>query len=232
MTKFSFEVPIHHLWDFHPFQDFLFILPQLLIDEEYRKYVLKVKRMGTHTIWLDNGFNETLQAADAWSLLGPNTLLSPQRVIVPDRLDETPAQVRESYLQMLYLGFPKERLTVVCSTLKTVKAMRDEFDCPIAIPYRRRSNFDPGWDDLTQTHFLGLNSIDEVRKFKPTTCDTSMPIKLAIKGWDIGIWLSKGCPHIHTSELGEYGMDFFNIRMTKHQIHLAKENIANLKIRS
>ena len=101
-----------------------------------------------------------------------------------------------------------------------------------AVSYWVRDSFTP--TDLCLVsqegiHFLGLLSIPEILQYRPRTCDTSMPIKLALRNETIRDWAGKGYPHVHTKDLGFEGKDFFNATMTDKQLKLAKSNIEHLK---
>ena len=76
--------------------------------------------------------------------------------------------------------------------------------------------------ELMPSHFLGLISIPEIRDFHPPTCDTSMPIKLAMKGMMLRDWAAKDYPHIYTHELGNQGEDYFNAKLTTEQLEQAR----------
>jgi hypothetical protein len=228
MTKFSFEVPIKHLQDFEDLQDFHFTLSMLYDKSEYWRFYLKQKAKGDKAIWLDNSWNEKGEPADATNLIDIYSDLLPDKVISPDSPEWPPIAILESF-ESLADHIPRAQLVAVTNNLKTYQLLKP-YAKTRAIAYRVRPTISSSsLFRMMPMHFLGLNSIQEIREFKPFTCDTSMPIKLAMRGYSINDWVSKGCPHIHTRDLGPGGMNFFNAKLTKDQIKQARINITTLK---
>jgi hypothetical protein len=221
MTKWSFEVPIQHLYDFHSDQDFIFALQHLCKDKDYLHY-LKDQDL---PIIMDNSSNELGHPCSNPDLIDIAEEVDAQAIIAPDQDDWDEQYTYEAYLS-LKSYCSKQDIIYVVRNVKELRYAENE-GLRITIPYEFR--FDTPLYLLKQCdHFLGLNNPIEVRIFKPETVDTGMPIKLALRGINIDLWLRQGCPHIHTTP--EYGShNFFGAVMTHKEILLAKENIKRLK---
>ena len=229
MTKFSFEVPIKHLDDFDEDQDFIFSLSILYTSTEYKLYIRDVLRKGLKTLWLDNSWNETGEADDLSHLTRLAYNYNVQRVIAPDDPTWSIKDIERSYFSTVG-DMGVSRTIVVVSSPQMYIALKLSGAQHFAVAYRTR----PGWDTehlltVENVHFLGLNDVPELLECKPLSCDTSMPIKLAITGRTLRQWQAEGYPHIHTKDLGHHGQDFFQAEMTTKEIDLAKENICMLK---
>lgn len=226
MTKFSFEVPTAHLEYFDDLQDFYFTLAHLYDDERYLNFFQE--RQNTKELWLDNSYNELLKATDIQSMRTIAELVRPNRVISPD----APAWSKEVIAFEFHEAqkyFTREQLIVVVSSLDMrlyLQQLRAEH---YAISYWVRPKIEEQLQQMLPAHFLGLLSPREIREFRPPSCDTSMPIKLALQDKNLSDWIAEGCLHIYTHQLGIAGNDFFSARMTKRQLVLARNNIVDLK---
>lgn len=227
-TKFSFEVPITHLRDFEDLQDFHFMLSPLLVQSfPYATFYQEQKAKGLKTLWLDNGFNEQgfPDMADRLIELAQNYRVS--KVISPDAPNWPSLAILNHYYEMTK-RLLEERVIVVVNSAETFDLLGDAMilGCT-AIPYRCRPEMsgllrnNPDW--VKRSHFLGLNSVPELLEYRPRSCDTSMPIKLALKGQTLRDWAEEGYPHVHTV------MNFFHLRMTDKEVDLARNNIISLK---
>ena len=221
MTKFSYEVPLAHLEDFDEYQDFIFALSFLCEDKIYKSYVKRKKKEGKFLI-LDNSYNE-LKIPDL-----PDTLarlfydLEADLVISPDCNGWSLEDLRASYKEMTKL-VSKEKILVVVKS-------REEYDMFMrggaphyCTTYEQRKTLPKNIVYLCY-HFLGLLSTWEIRTSSPISCDTGMPIKLALEGKTIADWAGEHFPHLDTTP------DFFNLTLTKEQLKLAKENIEWLNV--
>ncbi len=239
-TKFSFEVPMNHLYDFHEDQDFIFTLEHLFDTkcnpqaDLYQQYTSFVHTEGLKTVWLDNGFNELEKASDPSDMIYIAHHVKPAKVISPDDPKWPIEKIINSYMEMISKTFTRDQLIPVASDMKMARNLIKQLGTPhLAISYWVRDQWD--YDDLLEVkdavflHFLGLLNPEEIQTIRPETCDTSMPIKLALIDQHFETWCVKGCPHIHTKDLGACGQSFFETRMTDKQIMLAKENIKTLK---
>jgi hypothetical protein len=226
---FSFEVPLYHLEDFEDLQDFHFILVQLLQNRDYRSFYQAERNKGLKTLWLDNGFNEVGQPLGVEALAHWAEEMRMDKVICPDHPNWTRKEFWEAYDRMsIYL--PGDKLIMVTSSRKEWHYFHQVRDVGyFAVPYRARVGWEGAQEWLLDTHFLGLNSILELLKWYPNSCDTSMPIKLALQDKTLSDWDCEGYPHIHTKDLGLEGGDYFQTRMTPKQIKLARANITTLK---
>ena len=222
MIKLSFEVPLSHLDYFDGHQDFLFALSCLCPHKEYVEYIRQSLKRGLPGI-LDNSFNEVGHPEPAPYLVGLAIGLGINRIVAPDSLDWTFEEMRRSVISTVAL-FGTEGVIAVARSPLEVEYFQKLSIAGVAIPYRRRHMFPKGFD-FSKTHFLGLNSVLELVTYRPESCDTGMPVKLALQGKSIEDWIEEGCPHIHNIELQGY----FQAVMTEEQLALADENIKYLK---
>lgn len=228
-TKYSFEVPIPHLQDFEDLQDFHFTLCHLYDQPEYLSFFRQQRIKGEKTIWLDNSYNEQLEATGLSKMLGVAVQVEPSKIISPDSPKWDTAKIATAYVKALKV-FNRDSLTVVVRSIEMKQALLECGANHFAVSYWVRPDLTHDvLQKLKPWHMLGLISPQEIITLQPPTCDTSMPIKIALRGWTLQEWGTKGCPHIYTHELGESGKDFFNTKMTRDQIDLARMNIRRLK---
>jgi len=225
-TKFSFEVPIKHLKDFEDLQDFNFTLSILYEDERYAAYMKKQLHQGLKPLWLDNSYNELLTSEGVDKMERLAHITQCHKVIAPD----DPSWGFEKSLRVyreLCRELPYHKVAFVVineSWSKAARLLGDEVT--FCYPFRERVEL--SYDQLywsRNCHYLGMNSVEEMTTIKPPSCDTSMPIKLALRGWNLNDWKQKGSPHIYTHE----DTNFFYQEMSLAQIMLARENIIALK---
>ena len=229
MTKFSFEVPIKHLDDFDEDQDFIFSLSILYQNEEYVKYINKVNQEGMKTVWLDNSYNETMKADSVTDLVKLTRLHQARRVIAPDDPKWDTKQIKESFTEMNdYFGV--HRIIVVVSSYEMFIDLQEAGAMNFAVSYWTRDQWSlEALKNIPRLHFLGLLDVPELINIQPASCDTSMPIKLALTGRTMRDWQKTNYEHIHTKDLGPEGKSFFEAEMTSKEIDLAKENIWTLR---
>jgi hypothetical protein len=219
MTRFSFEVPLAHLNDFKEQQDFLFALSFLFENPHYVEFY--VSWPGEK--WIDNSFNE-LRRPDAVKELAKLVhSVGADKVIAPDSLDWGVGQTLQKAQALADEGIPKDKIVVVVQDPDWIGYLHSHGFSHFAFPYAKRYCSDSKLRQLKGIHFLGLVNLRELTLCQPPSCDTSIPIKLALRGQTLQDWKRQGCPHIHTSP------DFFNIKMSPEQITLAKQNITALK---
>jgi len=219
MTLFSFEVPLKHLEDFDEDQDFYFALSFLCREsDEYLYYLEDRVREGCHVV-LDNSYNELNEPDVPEELVRIFNELGADAVVSPDSDKWSFDGLNESYQEMLSL-MPSGKVWVVVRNEEEFHHFRYAARCCSTFYHR------PQLPLLNKcTHYLGLASLREIQEYEPISCDTSMPIKLALKGRSIEQWVLEGCPHYHTREWPS----FFKMHLTDKQIKLAKENICKLK---
>lgn len=223
MTKFAFEVPLKHLNDFDEDQDYLFSLSFLFgQSDEYEIYHLQSDKRHI----LDNSFNELGTPTPPNAMHGLYSRLHPDYAVSPDGDQFTPDELISTY-SILASHIGPRSVIPVARTLEEIDRFERIGATYIAIPYEHRLAIylPPG----PQYHFLGLNNLLELLHYEPLTCDTSMPLKLALNGWTIKDWVMLGCPHIHTKDIIGGPKDFFQMKMTTKQIDLSKRNINFLK---
>jgi hypothetical protein len=148
---------------------------------------------------LDNSFNE-LDRPDDPKLLGElYHEIHPDLVIAPDADYWSTEELMEAYAETCHY-IPKEKvLLVVRSDSEYDLAKTGKI--PYAIPYE----FRPYMPDeaLYNAHFLGYLNPQEIEKYQPRTCDTTMPTKLALLDKTYREWLKEGCIHYHSNTFPE-----------------------------
>lgn len=227
---FSFEVPHNHLWEFHDEQDFIFALQQNTKVTRYARYLEEVHNEGLKRIWMDNGFNEIGAPCTPKDLFMTYDNFRSSRVVAPDSPNWDTEGIAFAFRLMLRY-VPAENVIAVVRSKSMYEALLTDGAVHFAASYHsRREGFtDDEMMSIEGLHFLGLLDPFEVKRIRPLTCDTSMPIKLALRNQEMGEWMSKGCEHIHTRDLGLHGGDFFSATLTEEQLALAHENIKHLR---
>jgi hypothetical protein len=222
MTKFSYEVPLAHLDDFDKYQDLYFILSFLCMNPHYRDFI-KEKR-GDRRVILDNSFNE-LGVPDRPDRMAKFFYeLNADFVVSPDSDGWSLEQLTKAYKEMTKL-IPEEKVLVVVRSVEEWNWFIDNGSPYYCTTFYHRPEL-PKYILNLSYHFLGLNRPEEIKRFGPISCDTSMPIKLALQGKTMSQWISEGCPHIHTKDV----KGFFDLTLTKDQLNLALENCKWIKI--
>jgi hypothetical protein len=228
-TAFSFEVPIKHLELFEDFQDFHFTLSMLYSESVYSTFYLWQKKLGLKTIWLDNSYNEKMKADSAHELIPTFKVLGAHKVISPDDPSWPLERIKAAYLNMCVM-IPSEQVIVVVNSPQMLQEMKQVGASNFALSYWVRPKLTPEeLYEMRECHFLGLLDPFEISRCNPRSCDTSMPIKLALQKKTIEEWIEEGCPHVNTKDLGKDGMDFFHRELTEEEIELSMRNIIDLK---
>jgi len=216
MTKFAFEVPLAHLEDFDQYQDLIFALSFLCEDPHYVKYIER-NRKG-RTLIIDNSYNELGIPDSSDEMARLFCELNADFVICPDSDSWNLEQLRNTYRKMISL-VPREKVLVVVKSKEEGDMFFNEGAFYYCTTYEQRKKLPESVKNLCY-HFLGLIDPWEIKRYSPISCDTSMPIKLALQGRTILDWIKDGCPHLKTTP------DFFNLTLTKEQLKLALENTA------
>jgi hypothetical protein len=231
MNGFSFEVPLDNLNDFNEEQDYIFALSFLCRDKRYLKYLRDMKDSGLK-ITLDNSYNELKVATPVKDMLSISEEINADYVICPDDDTWTEVKYLTIFNQMASKINPSKLFLIARNPMHFLTFEREGI-LNIAIPYEFRPKYtgQPSLEGygygytketkryLRGSHFLGLNTLNEPVKYQAKSCDTSMPIKLAVKGISIKEWVKERCYHIDTIP------EFFDLRLSKKQIKLAKDNI-------
>jgi hypothetical protein len=218
MTKFSWEVPLKHLSDFDEDQDYLFTLSFLYNNPIYTKYILN--RNSNTKLILDNSYNETMEPGDPMHLVELSEEYGADYIICPDD-DNWDLDKLISVYKDMELWVSKFNLLLVTKTNNECGWAHNN-NQRFCVTYEQRFKLKKEWL-YKATHFLGLNNYWECYQFKPQTCDTSMPIKLAMENKTIEDWYKHNFKHPKTTP------DYFNQTMTDRQITLAKQNIKTLR---
>jgi len=222
-TKFSFEVPLNHLEDFEPFQDFYFALSFLCKKStEYLNYFLGKKVEGKK-IFLDNSFNELRRPESSKELANLSRILNADMVISPDCDGWSLKELGKAYDELSSMICP-EKILVVVKSMEEERMFRERGVLHFCTTYEQR----PGLDKILlykSFHFLGLRDFQEIEKYQPYTCDTGVPVKLALEGKDMYDWAVEGHPHAITTP------DFFDLTLTKKELNLARRNCQWIRAR-
>jgi len=234
MTKFSFEVPHAHLEDFTDLQDFHFALSLHCKYKKYSNYFLRQATQGTSQVWLDNSFNETGLADEPTKLIKIGDKIGAHKIIVPDNPTWSTNKVARIFKKSTKM-IPASKAIVVVNSPEMLEEMQRQGALCWALSYHvRLPHYQSGgsWQDFEwakDCHFLGLCSVEEIIKLNPPTCDTSMPIKLALQGIRLRTWHEQGSPRVHRPP-GMDKLSYYDTIMTKSEILLARENILTLKL--
>ena len=221
MTRFSFEVPIKHLNDFHEDQDYIFSLSFLFSDQDYCRYITKNEKFHI----LDNSYNELGEPQSLDSLLTLYKHYKTDLLVCPDSDQWDSKRTVMSFAEAASIIGTNQVIGIGRSQTE-IQALTKLGCSYLAIPFEHRLCLPiPMFSPI---HFLGLNNIMELLAYEPETVDTSMPIKLALKNLTINQWVMLGCPHINTKDLIQ-SCDFFHMKMKVTEIKLAKTNINRLK---
>ena len=226
--KFSFEVPLLHLDDFSDLQDYIFALSFLLKDKRYVNYLKQEQEDGRYLI-LDNSYNELKIPNTSIEMLTLFKEIKADAVIAPDCDIWTLNDYEKIWKEMSDFLHPSQ-IFMVARNPEHFLTFEEWGVWKIAIPYEFRPEGDAkeGYTEdasihLRQSHFLGLNTVDEPIKYQANSCDTSMPIKLALNKMTMEDWVYSGHKHIDTNP------EFFDLILTETEINLARENILFLK---
>jgi hypothetical protein len=221
MTKFSFEVPIKHLCDFHEDQDYIFSLSFLFQEPDYCKYIELNQKLHI----LDNSYNELGEPQSLESMLRIYKNYPTNLLVCPDSDQWDSKRTFMSFAEAVSI-IGTDQVIGIGRSQTEIRGLTRLGCRYLAIPFEHRlclpiPTFSP-------IHFLGLNNLMELLAYEPETVDTSMPIKLALIRKTIDQWVLGGCPHINTKDLIK-SCDFFHMKMKVAEVKLAKTNIQRLK---
>ena len=220
MTKFAYEVPLAHLEDFDEYQDLIFALSFLCKDTRYFNWLRYWKEKGK-TIILDNSFNELGQPDSPKEMIRIFYEIKADMVVSPDSDGWSLDELKNSYKEMISL-IPKEKVLVVVKSKEERSMFLEEGIFYYCTTYEQRPRLPHNIMTLCY-HFLGLLNPFEIRRYSPISCDTSMPLKLALQGKTMQDWVRESCPHTKTTP------DFFNLVLTKEELELSLKNCLWLK---
>lgn len=222
MTRFAYEVPLAHLEDFEEYQDIHFAL-SFLCRKEKRYFDYMKSMVGKKKVILDNSFNELGEPDEPEEMAKTFHLLEADMVVSPDSDDWPLDRMSWAYNKMLDYC-PRERVLAVIRNKEEFEWYREAGGYNFCTTFYHRPSLQENIKNFCY-HFLGLVNPQEINRYSPISCDTSMPIKLALQNLRMLDWIEKGCPHIHTKDIP----DFFYLTLTKEQLRLAKENCQWIK---
>ncbi len=239
MTKFSFEVPIAHLNDFNEYQDFHFSLSYLCRQSEpYLTFYQEQIEEGLKTVWMDNGYNEHLRADGPLILIRTAQELRPHLIICPDSPKWSTQKIQDAFYRMMNLierTALQSTLMVVVRDEQMLNYVRNHGARKFAVSHWISSRAEGHYNDIhwaQKCHFLGMNSPKELCELKPPSCDTTLPIKLAMQGKTLRRWWEEGCPYTHDKDPAEQRKrkkEYFSLILDDKTLKLAIENIKALK---
>jgi hypothetical protein len=240
-TKFAFEVPVAHLEDFNEYQDFHFALSTLCrSSKKYLEFYQEQVEQCLKVVYMDNSYNEYFRADDPLTLARTAQKLHPHLIICPDSPKWPTFKIQEAFDRMLDLttktALYPPILMVVVRDESMLNHMRrrgaTEFAVSHWIPPRTEGRYDDvRW--ARQCHFLGMNSPQELRELQPPSCDTTLPIKLAMQGKALRKWWEEGCPYLHDKnkkDQRDRKKEYFNLIFDDKTLELAIQNIIALKM--
>lgn len=225
MTKFAFEIPIKHLEDFDDLQDFHFALSFLFVNTKYKNYHRTKSLEGKKAVWIDNSWNETGEADDPVTMSRLYREIMADKVFAPDDMRWDKYQLASAF-QVMTKYIPANDIIVVVKSPEEQKWLSRRGATNFAIPFRYRMT--KSYKELEwckNYHFLGMNTIEEIKTLKPPSLDTSFPIRMAIYGWTLDDWIAKGQPRLWHKEMPNY----YDLELTYDQLKLARQNIVTLK---
>lgn len=190
--RWSFEVPFEYLQQFDVDQDYLFVLSQYLVDKRYYDYVKNSSKLKI----LDNGANES-EFVSMDYLLRKGKELGATILVLPDKqfdyhttkkmllnaLENVKGIDDFRYMGVMQGETEEEALKLEDEIIETGKVDY------IGLPFKLVMKFDERFLEEAVNrssipiHFLGLGSIEQVKKFKShcniTSIDTSLPTNFA-----------------------------------------------------
>jgi len=237
--KFSFEVPIAHLKDFEAYQDFHFVLSTLCRSSKtYLSFYQRQIEECLKVVYMDNSYNEKLRADDPHLLVKTAQMLRPHLIICPDSPKWPTSKIQEAFEVMMNLTARtamQPALMVVVRNEGMMNHMRKRGAIKFAvshwIPERVKGDY-PATQWARGCHFLGMNSPQELATLRPQSCDTTLPIKLAMQGKTLRQWWEEGCPYTHNKDAAgqrKRKKEYFNLVFDDKTLELAFRNITTLK---
>jgi hypothetical protein len=240
--KASFEVPIAHLYDFDEYQDYLFVLSHLCENPAYKSYVMSSNKFKI----LDNSAYELKRSIPVSRLYDIAEEIKADVIVVPDVLgnaDETLKMTEEFYKEFTKRPGLKNVKTMIVPQGVTYSEYLMCYYKMREFPYDMIgiSFYIPGplfeSEDLRlkkvqsvvnvelnrRIHLLGLYRSSFLYEYKKylsiESIDTSMPVVLAIYGKEF----------TDKSVKEKRPASFFDLRLNKEQLNLAKKNIDSFK---
>ncbi len=214
MTRFAYEVPINHLEDFEEFQQLHFGL-SFLCRENSRYFDYLKNQIGKKKVILDNSFNELERPDSPKEMAYLFKELKADMLVSPDSDSWSLKELEDAYNELKEY-IPQEKILIVVRSKEEFRRFENKPYCTTFYHRPNLSKVIVTWS----YHFLGLCNIPEISENNPISCDTSMPIKLALRGETINDWVKQGYPHYHTRKI----KNFFDLTLTEDQLELAKEN--------
>jgi len=240
--KVSFEVPLAHLYDFDECQDYLFILSHLCENETYKSYVVSSNKFKI----LDNSAYELKKSIPVNQLCDIAEEIKADVIVVPDVVGnavETLKMTEEFYKEFTKRPNLRKVKTMIVPQginyseyLMCYYKMKEFPYSMVGVAYYVPDSTSD-LEDLRfkkvqsivnveldkKIHLLGLHRpcfLYEYKKYLSIeSIDTSVPVVLATYGKEFTDKSSKE----------KRPSSFFDLRLNKEQLNLAKKNIMNFK---
>lgn len=227
VTRFCFTPPLQHIHDFAPYQDFTFALSFLLENERYRAWL---DGLETNYVILDNSFNETQIPVTVEEVVELFRTTYCDVVVQPDADNWTSQQMIEAYVAVADQIGPEHVMGIFRNQLERDWLYQAGAHFT-ALSYWWRDNWAAG-SNFRGVHFLGLGDRRSL-VLGADTLDTTIPIKMAIRGERIEDWDGHK-PRQPENELRsadrlQRAWNYFNTVMTDEQLELAVHNIQIVK---
>lgn len=181
--ELALEIPLRH-WDvFNQFCDFGYALAQLVLeDKEYAKVYKDYKGK----LFLDNGFNELRRDIGIDSLLKACDLIEPTHVTALEALDsqQNLKNILKTVDEFKKRNLPYKIVGCFRGGKRDLDILMQVCDI-VALPYDDFRGRSLSWYGGERFHFFGFKNIDEIKRYKPASLDTSVPIRAAQLGIDL-----------------------------------------------
>lgn len=219
MSKLTLEIPLKH-WDaFTEFCDFHYALAHEVLRSKY--YADKYRELSEAgmEVWLDNSYNELKEALKYYKMLKAAELVRPTHIFTLEAgTADRNLDLALHSAACLRKDLPGVKL-VTCwrGNCGHLHAM-EEFSDIVALPYD-----EPRWNLVHNAsvhskkyHYLGFNSMFEIREAPPLSLDTSYPIRAAVAGLEL----------TDESERIPGGLGYFDrkAKLSRETLTLAKHN--------
>lgn len=223
LMKLSLEIPLPHWDDFVDEVDFHYALADYVLnDQNYRdKYKIEGSYMIPQEIWLDNSWNELREDIGIDKLLKAMDYIHPTHVtaLESDDPQENIKNVIKTKTEFQKRGLNQKVVSCFRGGKREMELLLEVSDI-VALPYDDYREGVLKLFDSSQFHYFGFKNLDELRRHKPRSLDTSVPIRAAYIGIDLS-----------TRERRPKNLPLFDpyLKMTKEQVKLALKNIKSIK---
>jgi len=180
MAKLALEIPIPNLKEFSVLTDFDFALAHLVLSNEVYAEFYSVQALRGREVWLDNSINELNESVSRESVLRAAQRISATHVIPPEWITD-PIRTFEEAIHWKKYGSKYKIVGVIHGSRPrdVLEGYRNHNILP-ALPYDEPRDWYKAQRD-GPVHFLGFNSLKEIRDLKPASLDTGFPFRIKRK---------------------------------------------------